>query len=127
MILFTGFYNRPPTIIGKAEPGSLVTASVQGKTYTAKTNGSGDYSLYISDSLLDKSIISITAKDASDNVSTPLSVEFKLDVRVPTAPTVASTPEILNSTMPTITGKAQPNSIVFVSVGQYIYSGKPII
>ncbi|AWN43005.1 Ig-like domain-containing protein [Methylobacterium durans] len=111
-----------PTIAGTAEPGSMITVSNGGAILgTTMTDGSGRWSFTPGSALADgPAAITATATDAAGN-SGPASaaVTLTVDTVAPGTPTLAATGPTNDST-PTITGTAEPGTLVTISNGNVV-------
>ncbi|SFD89922.1 Ig-like domain (group 3) [Chitinophaga sp. CF118] len=122
-----------PDISGKAEANSIVTIYSEGVAVgTAKADASGNYTYTFTTNLTDGDhIITVTATDAAGNIS-PVSpaLNFSVDAHAPGRPTapvlVGSDNGLINSSNPTITGKAEPNSTVTVYNNGVIAGTAPV-
>ncbi|WP_051265817.1 Ig-like domain-containing protein [Nakamurella lactea] len=110
-----------PPISGTAEPLSTVTVTVDGTVIgTADADGAGNWTLTPTAPLPDgEHTATATATDAAGNVS-PASapVTFSTDASAPAAPVITAPADgsSTNDTTPDITGSAEANSTVTVSV-----------
>ncbi|MBK3734600.1 DUF4347 domain-containing protein, partial [Azospirillum brasilense] len=118
-----------PTLTGTAEADSTVTVTIGGATYTTTaTNGTWSINLAtatptsgsLSLNANGTNPVSATSTDAAGNVSTPGTQSLTIDTTLPDAPTV--TTALTNSTTPTLTGTAEANSTVTVTVGGATYT-----
>ncbi|WP_226701020.1 Ig-like domain-containing protein [Priestia aryabhattai] len=101
-------------VTGTAEKNALVEVKVNGKLYKTSAKSDGTYSVTI-DKQKAGTVLSVTARDSSNNTSTPTSVT----VQDKTAPLPATVnPVTTNDTK--VTGKAEPKTLVFVKVGATI-------
>jgi large repetitive protein len=117
-----------PTISGLAEPGSTVTVSEGGEVLCTATADpvTGLWSCEPSTPLADgPHTITATATDPAGNQSQPTTQSFTVDISIPAdttppAPPTITTPaydSIIDDTLPTISGFAEPGSTVTVSEG----------
>ncbi|WP_186464817.1 Ig-like domain-containing protein, partial [Azospirillum brasilense] len=122
--------NATPTLTGTAEAGSTVTVTVGGATYTATaTNGTWSIDLATaspaSGSLsLDANganPVSVTATDAAGNTSSAGTQTLTIDTTAPNAPAVTSA-ALTNSATPVVSGTAEANSTVTVTIGGATYT-----
>jgi hypothetical protein len=110
-----------PDLAGKAEANSTVTIYNDGVIVgTATVDASGNYTYTYTTALEDGShVVMVTATDDAGNVS-PASpaLNFSVDTHAPGTPTapvlVGNSDYLTNSATPTVTGKAEPNSIVTI-------------
>jgi hypothetical protein len=120
--------NNTPTISGLAEPGSTVTVSEGGHVLcTAQADPvTGLWSCEPATPLADgPHTITVTATDPAGNQSQPTTQSFTVDTSLPPdttppAPPTITTPaydSVIDDTMPTIAGFAEPGSTVTVSEG----------
>ncbi|NGY85866.1 hypothetical protein F6Y05_09020 [Bacillus megaterium] len=101
-------------VTGTAEKNALVEVKINGKLYKTSAKSDGTYSVTI-DKQKAETVLSVTARDSSNNTSTPTSVT----VQDKTAPLQATVnPVTTNDTK--VTGKAEPKTLVFVKVGATI-------
>ncbi|MCP1450442.1 Ig-like domain-containing protein [Priestia megaterium] len=101
-------------VTGTAEKNALVEVKINGKLYKTSAKSDGTYSVTI-DKQKAGTVLSVTARDSSNNTSTPTSVT----VQDKTAPLQATVnPVTTNDTK--VTGKAEPKTLVFVKVGATI-------
>ncbi|NUB18851.1 DUF4347 domain-containing protein [Azospirillum formosense] len=119
-----------PTLAGTAEADSTVTVTIGGATYTTTaTNGSWSINLAtetptsgaLNLNANGTNAVSVTAKDASNNTSTPGTQTLTIDTTLPNAPVVTSAALTKNAT-PTLTGTAEAGSTVTVQVGGATYT-----
>ncbi|PGS54255.1 Ig-like domain-containing protein [Bacillus sp. AFS041924] len=109
--------NKMTTVGGKAEVASVVTVSIAGKNYSAKTDAYGNYKVAIP--VQNSGItISINAKDSAGNSSVAKTTVVKrIAPNLPTANTV-------NNKTTYVSGKAEVNAIVTLTIGTRSYYGK---
>ncbi|PEZ12518.1 hypothetical protein CN330_10290 [Priestia megaterium] len=101
-------------VTGTAEKNALVEVKINGKVYKTSAKSDGTYSVIINKQKAG-TVLSVTARDSSNNTSTPTSVT----VQDKTAPLQATVnPVTTNDTK--VTGKAEPKTLVFVKVGATI-------
>jgi hypothetical protein len=110
--------DNTPLVTGTAEPGSTVTVTVGGTTYTTTAGPAGNWSVPVTTPLADGPYpVTATATDGSGNVSPAASNNFTVDTTaappVITAPTNGSA---TNDPTPAITGTAEPDATVQVVV-----------
>ncbi|WP_257385639.1 Ig-like domain-containing protein, partial [Tahibacter caeni] len=109
--------NNRPTISGSAEPGSTVSAIVDGTPRgTATADGAGNWSFVLPTALPDgPHVAQARATDGAGNTSTDSAAStFTIDTTAPAAP-VVTTPANGSTTgnnRPTVSGSAEPGSIV---------------
>ena len=118
--------NKTPTITGKAEAGSTVEVTINGKTYTTKANTNGDYSIDIpaGDTLPDgKYIPKIKVTDAAGNYSTVDGTQFIVD----TTTTVLITDPGKGATTNAISGTGEPGAVVTVKDAQQNVMGSATV
>ncbi|WP_157535751.1 Ig-like domain-containing protein [Microbacterium sp. Root166] len=111
--------NTPP-ISGTAEPNSTVTVTIDGIVAgTPTADGSGNWTLTPA-TLADGPHSAVaTSTDAAGNVSLPSNtVSFTVDTAAPLAPLVVNPANgsVTNDTTPLVTGTAEPNSMVTVTI-----------
>ncbi|MGE7419047.1 beta strand repeat-containing protein, partial [Methylobacterium tarhaniae] len=119
-----------PMLTGTAEAGSAVTVTVAGATYATTATG-GVWSLDLATATpatgalrLDtngSNAISVTAEDAAGNVSPAGTQSLVIDTTAPDAPAITST-ALTNSASPTLTGTAEANAAVTVTVAGATYA-----
>ena len=112
--------NVTPTITGTAEANAIVTVSVNGSTYTTTANSSGNWSITTSTLPSGTYSVTATATDAAGNVSPVGTGTLVIDNTAPLAPVVNN--QTTNNVTPTITGTAEANAIVTVSVNGSTYT-----
>ncbi|GAB1766391.1 Ig-like domain-containing protein [Priestia megaterium] len=101
-------------VTGTAEKNVLVEVKINDKVYKTSAKSDGTYSVIINKQKAG-TVLSVTARDSSNNTSTPTSVT----VQDKTAPLQATVnPVTTNDTK--VTGKAEPKTLVFVKVGATI-------
>ncbi|MEO2223839.1 Ig-like domain-containing protein [Priestia megaterium] len=101
-------------VTGTTEKNALVEVNINGKLYKTSAKSDGTYSVTI-DKQKAGTVLSVTARDSSNNTSTPTNVT----VQDKTAPLQAKVnPVTTNDTK--VTGKAEPKTLVFVKVGATI-------
>ncbi|MCM3194133.1 Ig-like domain-containing protein [Priestia megaterium] len=101
-------------VTGTAEKNVLVEVKINGKLYKTSAKSDGTYSVTI-DKQKAGTVLSVTARDSSNNTSTPTSVT----VQDKTAP-LQATVNPVTTTDTKVTGKAEPKTLVFVKVGATI-------
>lgn len=114
----------PVAIGGKAEANSTVRVYVDGtlRPTTTSANGSGDWSFTFSPDLAERIAaydITVTATDAAGNVSqSSLVRKITVDRTAPIAPSIATPANNagVNNSKPEITGAAEPNSTLKLSI-----------
>jgi hypothetical protein len=114
----------PVVVGGKAEAGSTVKVFVDGtqRPTTTTANGSGDWTYTFSPDLAQRPAaydITVTATDAAGNVSqSSLVRKITVDRTAPNAPTIATPANNagINNPTPAITGAAEANSTLKLSV-----------
>jgi hypothetical protein len=114
-----------PSIEGTAEPGSTVTITVGGNTFTTVANGQGSWSVVVSPALADGTYTAtVTATDAAGNVSNPETVTFDIDTTPPADPVITSPTAgaVLSNNTPAITGTAIPGSTIIVTINGQTYT-----
>ena len=100
------------TVTGKAEANATLTVKIGKKTYTAKADTKGNFSITIP-SQIAGTRIDVSAIDAAGNVSKTV----KITVIDKTAP---ATPSQLKATPGTVTGKTEARSTVYVKAGSKV-------
>ncbi|WP_386071099.1 Ig-like domain-containing protein [Tahibacter sp. UC22_41] len=110
-----------PTLIGTAEPGSTVSAIVDGTTRgTATADGSGNWSFNVGTALPDgPHTAKARATDAAGNTSTDSATNtFTVDTTAPAAPflVIPANGTMTGNSLPTVGGTAEPGSTVNVFV-----------
>ncbi len=110
-----------PTITGTAEANSSVNVSIDGSSVGITTaDGSGNWSFAVSSSLsAGPHQVFATATDAASNTSAQSNTNtFTVDVTPPSAPVVSAPAHnsFINTASPTITGTAEANSTLTISV-----------
>ncbi|AWJ94861.1 hemagglutinin/hemolysin-related protein (plasmid) [Azospirillum baldaniorum] len=120
-----------PTISGTAEANSTVTVTVGGATYTAAASGTGAWSVNLATATptsgtlsLDANgtnTVSVTATDAAGNTSSAGTQSLTIDTTAPNAPSVTSA-ALTKNAAPTLTGAAEADSTVTVTVGGATYT-----
>ena len=97
--------NATPGLFGTAEANSAVAVTLDGHTYTTTADGSGAWSVIVSNALADGWYRpSITSTDAAGNSTTANGETFMVDHTDPVAPTVDA--QVTNTPTPTLTGSA---------------------
>ena len=120
-----------PVVSGTAEPGSTVTLTIGGATYSASAAPDGTWTINLSTAapnsgiatlnLNGANIVSATATDAVGNMSTPGTQTLTIDTTAPTAPAIEPLDPTRNTT-PVIGGQAEVGSVVKVTVGGATYT-----
>ncbi len=109
--------NNMPTVTGTAEPNSTVTI-YRGVIPIATTtaSASGNYSYTFNTPLVDNVYaLSATATDAANNTGPHSAVlNITVDTQAPPAPVVSAVITPANDNTPTVTGTAEPNSLVTI-------------
>ncbi|MEQ9289736.1 MAG: Ig-like domain-containing protein, partial [Cyclobacteriaceae bacterium] len=119
-----------PELSGKAEANSTVTVVVGGATFTTTADGLGDWTI---DTGLDTPVsgtfnpnvngtneVTVTSTDEAGNSTNDItSLELTIDTTAPEVPTVQ--PQVTNNSNPTLTGTAEPNSSIEVTVGGAVF------
>lgn len=109
--------NKALAVLGKAEVGSIVTVSLAGKYYSAKTDAYGNYRVAIPTPNTGTSL-SIIAKDSAGNSSVARTTVVK---RVaPNMPTVYT----VDNKASYVRGKTEAYATVTMTIGTRSYSGK---
>ncbi len=120
-----------PVISGTGEPGSIITFTIGGATYSVVVDGSGNWSVDtetatpisgtftpLSEGTYD---ISLTSTDAAGNTSIDATTnELVIDLTAPATPTVVS--QTTNDTTPILTGTAEAGSTITVVVAGATYT-----
>ncbi|UKJ77883.1 beta strand repeat-containing protein [Azospirillum brasilense] len=121
-----------PTLTGTAEANSTVTVTVGGATYTTTAaSGTGAWSVNLSSATPASGTlslnangtnpVSVTATDAAGNVSSAGTQTLTIDTTAPNAPAVTSA-ALTKAVKPTLSGTAEANSTVTVTVGGATYT-----
>ncbi|WP_454020596.1 Ig-like domain-containing protein [Azospirillum sp. Marseille-Q6669] len=121
-----------PTLTGTAEANSTVTVTVGGATYTTTAaSGTGAWSVNLSSATPASGTlslnangtnpVSVTATDAAGNVSSAGTQTLTIDTTAPNAPAVTSA-ALTKAVKPTISGTAEANSTITVTVGGATYT-----
>ncbi|MDL9979421.1 Ig-like domain-containing protein [Microbacterium sp. ASV49] len=122
--------NNKPPITGTAEANSTVTVNIDGTAVgTTPADGTGNWTFTPTTALSDAShTVNATAKDAAGNISAVSNTNtFTVDTVAPVAP-VVSTPangSVTNNPKPPITGTAEANSTVTVSIDGTVVGTTP--
>lgn len=119
--------NKTPSYSGKAEAGSTVTITINGKTYSGVADANGNYSINITDPLPDGTYvpkITVTNKNGSSTVDgTPFTIDTQVnpatgalthDAANDTGSSTADS--ITTNTKPTFSGTGEPGATVKVVV-----------
>ena len=101
-------------VIGTSEPGSTATVKIGSKLYSSVVQKDSSFKVTIDKQKANTSI-TITATDAANNTSEPTVVKVEDRTR-PDAPTLNA---VTNEDVK-VTGKAEPNSLVYVKQGSSI-------
>jgi hypothetical protein len=104
-------------VSGTTEAGATVTVSIGAETYTGTADESGNFKITIPAQAAG-TVISVTAKDASDNVSEAITVTV-VDKTGPANPTVAE----VGDRSTEVTGTTEAGASVTVFVGTETYTG----
>jgi sugar lactone lactonase YvrE len=107
-----------PSFTGFADPGSVLTLTLNGKTYQTTVAGSGAWSIQlpVGDELSDGNYaIQITSTDAAGNGSPAFADTLFIDTVAPNKPVVTSGALFTTST-PTFTGTGEIGSTITVNV-----------
>jgi large repetitive protein len=112
--------DNTPDISGTAEAGSTVTIIVDGNTVgTTTADGNGNYTYTLPAQNDGPHNVTVTATDAVGNTSgTSSALNINVDTTAPAAPSIALQTPVnngeINTTKPTVTGTAEPNSTVTI-------------
>jgi VCBS repeat-containing protein len=119
--------NKKPSFSGKAEAGSTVTITINGKTYSGVADANGNYSIDITDDLPDGTYvpkITVTNRNGSSTVDgTPFTIDTQVnpatgalthDAANDTGSSTADS--ITTNTKPTFSGTGEPGATVKVVV-----------
>ncbi|WP_405326018.1 Ig-like domain-containing protein [Leeuwenhoekiella sp. LLG6367-2.1] len=118
-----------PTIMGTADSVDLIEVSVNSITYlegdgNLVDNGNGTWTLIIpvGNELANGTYdVAVTAVDLAGNSSSDITLnELIIDNTIPTTPTVV--PQVTSNTTPTITGTADSDDVLTVTVDGVIYT-----
>ena len=109
-----------PTVSGTAEPGAIVTVSIDGNVVgQATADSTGAWSLPTTATLVDgEHHVTTTATDTAGNTGSPSAdVTFTVDTLSPGKPVII-TPAMgaMTTSTPTFTGTAEPNALVAIII-----------
>ena len=106
--------DNTPIIAGTGEPGATIDLVVDGQTLTGVVAGAGFWSITVPGTLVDGDYtVSVTATDLAGNTASTSQV---LTVDATTFVTITS-PPLSGTSTPTISGLAEPNAEIEVTVG----------
>ncbi|WP_257446686.1 Ig-like domain-containing protein [Archangium lipolyticum] len=115
-------FNTPwPTFSGLAEPNSSITLLIDGQPVgTTTASSSGTWSHTPTEALAEGTrVLTVTATDMAGNTSRPSAARtFTVDTLAPEAPVITSpgVGALVNTGTPSVSGTAEPSSIVALSV-----------
>ncbi|ECE6272851.1 Ig-like domain repeat protein [Salmonella enterica subsp. diarizonae] len=131
-----GVTNNPhPLLTGNTKPLAIITVTLAGKSFSVQADENGLWTWKVPEDLVlddGEHVYTLSVTDAAGNsASSPLEGKFTLDTTPPSAPTVYldadsdsgdSGDNITNITTPTLSGKSEPHTEVFVTIDDHIYS-----
>ncbi|MEY4563418.1 MAG: hypothetical protein RLZZ618_2695, partial [Pseudomonadota bacterium] len=120
-----------PTLTGTAEPGSTITVTLGGATFTGTTDSNGNWTIDTgttppTSGTLNLSgdgnkPVTVTVTDPAGNPGVPLTGSITLDTTPPGVPTL--NPLTTNDPTPTLTGTAEPGSVITITLGGATFTG----
>lgn len=114
--------DNTPTVTGQGEPGALVEANVNGKTYTTTIDENGNWYVEIADALPEGSnTITIIATDEAGNKTTQ-TTQITVDTLPPEQPQITSNATTADTT-PDISGTAEAGSTITLKIDDDTYTG----
>ena len=124
-----------PRITGDTEPNARVKVTINGHEYTGQADAQGHFVIPMTDPLPEGTqTYRVQATDAAGNSTTVDGTPFTVDTHPPAAPTgqldgrddtgLSATDGITGDNMPRITGHAEANASVKITINGHDYSGQ---